>query len=212
MNPKASVPKWFPPLSLAVCATMILLGSLAWHFIPLRITGQAFLLVMILHAFCRWPPMMRLAAAMPMPHRIVFCLLFGAMIAGHYSLDGRSYFPFVKWQIFPEVDSENPVTCNEFIATTTAGHKVRLLVEQLFPSIVQITPTSAFDDVNWYPRDTNEHLARALAKAYNARHPDDPVFRVDLMRLAVQLHPPASESRAHPSCELLKRFDISSDH
>jgi hypothetical protein len=210
MNPTARVPKWFPPLSLAVCATMIALGSFVWHFVPLRVTGQAFLLVMILHAFCYWPPMVRLVAGMPVLHRIVFGVLLGAMILGHYSLNGRSYFPFVTWEIFPVVDSDNPVTCNEFIATTNDGSKVRLLVEQLFPSIVQIAPASAFDDTRYYPPETTAHLAQAMAKIYNQHHPGNPVFRVDLMRLSVDLHPPASESRAHPSCELLKTFDVSS--
>ena len=150
MNPKARVPKWFPPLSLATCAVMIALGSFVWHFVPLRVTGQAFLLVMILHAFCYWPPMVRLVAAMPVLHRIVFGVLLGAMIMGHYSLNGRSYFPFVTWEIFPMVDSDDPVTCNEFIATTMDGRKVRLLVEQLFPSIVQIVPVCALDDTRYY--------------------------------------------------------------
>jgi hypothetical protein len=37
------------------------------------------------------------------------------------------------------------------------------------------------------------------------------VQQIDLVLQAVELHPPANESRAQPSCELLKRYDISSD-
>jgi hypothetical protein len=155
--------------------------------------------------------MTRLVASMPVVHRVVFGVLIGAMICGHFTLNGRAFFPFVAWEIFPFVNETNPVTCNEFIAVTMDGRKVRLLVEQLFPSIVQIASVEDFDNPQLhYPPDTTEHLARALAKAYNEHHPDNPVWRVDLMRLAVQLHPPASESRANPSCELLKRYDISS--
>jgi hypothetical protein len=36
------------------------------------------------------------------------------------------------------------------------------------------------------------------------------VRRIDLFVMAVQLHPPAGELRAQPSCELLKHYDISS--
>jgi hypothetical protein len=210
MSIPARVPTWLPPISLAVCALLVALGSFAWHFVPFRVTGQAFLLVMILHTFCFWPPLVRWAASMPVLHRVVFGVLLGAMMLGHYTLNSRTYFPFVTWAIFPVVTDENPVTCNEFIATTMDGSKVRLLVEQLFPSIVQIAPVEAFDDPRHYTPGTTEHLARSLAKVYNEHHAANPVWRVDLMRLAVQLHPPAGESRAAPSCELLKRYDISS--
>ena len=177
---------------------------------PFRTVGQLFLLFILLRAFCYWPPMIRWVTSMPVVHRVVFGVLIGGMICGHYTLNGRTYFPFVSWEIFPFVREGDPVTCREFIATTNEGRKVRLLVEQLFPSIVQIDPMEVFDDPRYYPPGTTEHLARALAKAYNDHHPDDPVWRVDLMVLAVQLHPPASESRTQPSCELLQRYDISS--
>jgi hypothetical protein len=50
-----------------------------------------------------------------------------------------------------------------------------------------------------------------LAKVYNEHHASDPVQQIDLILQVVQLHPPANESRTQPSCELLKRYDISSD-
>jgi hypothetical protein len=101
------------------------------------------------------------------------------------------------------------VTCRQFLATTASGKKVRLLAEQLFPSIVQIDEMENLDDPRYFPPDTTDRLALALAKAYNDRHADDPVRQVDLVVLAVQLHPPATESRALPSCELLKHYEIS---
>jgi len=127
------------------------------------------------------------------------------MIAGHFTLHSRTYFPFVAWEIFPFEDERDPVTCREFIATTTSGKKVRLLVEQLIPSIVQIFPLDS------YSPEQTDHLARALAKVYNGLHADDPVQQIDLVLQVVQLHPPANESRTQPSCELLKHYDISSD-
>jgi hypothetical protein len=195
---------WLPPISLAVCALLTGLISFAWHFVPLKVTGQAFLLIIILRAFYYWPPMIRWVASMPVPHRVVFGVLIGGMILGHYTLNARAYFPYVAWEIFPFVHEDDPVTCREFIATTESGAKVRLLVEQLFPSIVQIDPLES------YSPETTEHLARTLAKAYNGHHTGDPVRRVDLMVMAVKLHPSAGESRTQPSCELLKRYDISS--
>ena len=210
MTTSARVPAWFPPLSLIAIAVMIVLGSLVWKFVPLAVTGQALLIVFILRAFATWPPMIRWMASMPIPHRVVFGVLILSMIAGHYTFDGRTYFPFVTWEIFPKYTNEDPVTCDEFIATTESGTKVRLLAEQLFPSIVQTARIADLSDPRWFPPDTTEHLARAMAKVYNRQHPDNPVWRIDLMRLAVQLHPPAGESRAHPSCELLKRYELSS--
>ena len=194
---------------IALCiAAIIYMVSFA---VPLKLAGQAYLTLILLFAFRYWPPMIRLVKSMPIPHRVVFTLLIGGMIMGHYSINGRSFYPFIAWEIFPFVHEDNPVTCREFIATTQDGAKVRLLTEQLFPSIVQIDPLSALDDPNCYAPGTTEKLARALAKAYNGHHPENPVWRVDLMELAVQLHPPSGESRTQPSCELLKRYDISSD-
>ncbi len=93
--------------------------------IPFAVTGQALLLIFILRAFCYWPPMAGWIRSMPTPHKIVFALLIGGMIFGHYSFNARSHFPFIAWEIFPRVREDDPVTCREFIATTTSGKKVR---------------------------------------------------------------------------------------
>jgi hypothetical protein len=204
MSTPARAPLWLPPISLVVCALLTGLVSCVWHFVPFSVTGQAFFLTAILRVFCYWPPMIRWVTPMPVLHRFVFGVLIGSMVLGHYTLNGRTYFPYIAWEIFPFVREDDPVTCRQFIATTAGGHKVRLLVEQLFPSIVQI------DSLESYSPETTEHLAHALAKVYNEHHAGDPVRHVDLMVMAVKLHPPASESRAQPSCELLKRYDISS--
>jgi hypothetical protein len=190
-----------PAIALAiviVCAATIL--YLFWPIVI--VVGQAYLLIAVLLAFRYWPPMVRLVTRMPVPHRVVFALLIGGMIAGHFTLDTRKYFPFVAWEIFPVAREEDPVTCREMIATTSSGKNVRLLVEQLVPSIVQF-------DLPADPLKT-DHLIRAMAKIYNEQHADDPVRHVDLMRMAVKLHPSGNESRPQPSCELLKRYDISS--
>lgn len=205
MTSTARAPRWLPPLSLLTIVPLVWLISFSSRkFDPFTVTGQALLLIIILRAFCYWPPMVRWVTSMPIPHRVVLILLVGSMILGHYTLSGRTFFPYVSWEIFPFVREDNPVTCREFVATTESGHKKRLLVEQLFPSIVQVYPLES------YPPDAIDRLAHVLAKAYNAHHADDPVWRVDLMELAVQLHPPANESRAHPSCELIQRYDVSS--
>ena len=175
-----------------------------WKIIPFRVAGQAYLLIAILLAFRYWPPMIRLVRSMAIPHRIVFGGLIGSMILGHYTLNGRSYFPFVVWEIFPFFREVDPVTAREFIATTADGTKVRLLAEQLVPSLVQI---NRIDDM---PDDMTEHLARALAKIYNEHHAANPVRSVDLVVMAVHLHPPPDESRDQPSCEFLKHYEISS--
>ena len=205
LPPPRVPPRLHPAIAVAIiglCIALIL--WLVSFTVPLRVAGQAYLLIIILLAFRYWPPMMRWVASMPVAHRVVFGVLIGAMILGHYTLNNRTYFPYVAWEIFPFVHEDDPVTCSELIATTASGEKVRLLAEQLLPSIVQINP------LNCYSPDTTEHLARALAKMYNEHHADDPVQGVDLLVMAVKLHPPASESRAQPSCELLKHYDISS--
>jgi len=193
--------------AIAVAIIGVCVALIIWmisYAVPFKVAGQAYLLIIILLAFRYWPPMIRWVASMPVPHRVVFGVLIGSMILGHYTLNSRAYFPYVAWEIFPFVHEDDPVTCREFIATTSDGNKVRLLVEQLFPSIVQINP------LDGYSPEATEHLARALAKVYNEHHAGDPVQRVDLFVMAVKLHPPAGESRAQPSCELLKRYDISS--
>lgn len=197
------------PLRLhpAIPITVICLGLafLVWAFFPIfKLVGQYFAIIAVLLGFRYWPPMARLVKLMPIPHRVVFGFLIAAMILGHLTLRPRTYFPFVAWEIFPTVYQKDPVTCPEFIAVTTSGKKIRLIVEQLFPSIVQI------DRLDDYSPDKLDHLVQAMTKVYNEHHANDPVRRVDLMVMAVKLHPPANESRAHPSCEFLKSYNISS--
>ena len=193
---------------IAICvATIIWLLSFSpWKIIPFKLAGQAYVMIAILLAFRYWPPMIRFVSSMPVVHRVVFGVLLAAMIGGHYTLNGRTYFPFVVWEIFPFLREDDPVTCPEFIGTTADGTRVRLIAEQLFPSIVQINPVASLSP------GTTGHLALAMAKEYNALHPKNPVRQVELMLMSVQLHPPANESHAQPSCELLKRYDVSSDH
>jgi hypothetical protein len=191
-------------IALAVCIIAFFHPDSPVPLLPFAVVGQLCLLLMVIRAFAYWPPMVRLVKAMAIPHRIVFGLLIGAMILGHYTLNGRTYFPFVVWEIFPFFREVDPVTAREFVATTADGTKVRLLAEQLVPSLVQI---NRIDDM---PDDMTEHLARALAKIYNEHHASNPVQSVDLVVMAVHLHPPADESRDQPSCEFLKHYDISS--
>ena len=146
---------------------------------------------------------------MPWAHRIVFGVLVGGMALGHYTFNGRTYFPFVVWEIFPHAEGNSDVVkAQQFFGKTADGQKVRLLAEQLFPSIIQIDRVEALDAD--YGGGTTDDLALALAKMYNAHHPAAPVREVDLVEVAVNLHPPAGESRTEPSCELLKTYDVSS--
>jgi len=205
MSTPARAPIWLPPISFVTIALIVWLVSFSpWRFDPFRVTGQACLLIFVLRAFCYWPPMVRWVTSMPVPHRAVFGLIIASMILGHYTINSRTDYPFITWFIFPSVIKEDPVTCPEFIATTESGRKVRLLVEQLFPSIIQVNP------LDGYSPETLEHLARALAKVYNEHHAGDPVRQVNLFVMAVKLHPSADEWRTQPSCELLQRYDISS--
>ena len=196
------------PNPLIMIAVMgVYLALFVWALssnIPTSVSGQAFFLILGLLAFRSWPPMVRWMTSMPVPHRAVFALMIAGIIVGHYTLHARTFYPFVAWEIFPAVTEENPVTCREFIATTDNGNKVRLLVEQLFPSIVQINPLDSFSP------EMTDHLASALVKAYNQQHTDNPVRQLDLVVMAVNLHPSAGEIRAQPSCQLLKRYDFSS--
>ena len=187
--------------------TIVWLASFSpWRIVPFSLAGQAYMTIAILLAFRYWPPMTRFVLSMPAVHRVVFGLLIGCMILGHYTLNGRTYFPFVVWEIFPHPEEKrDAVIAPEFMATRADGTKVRLIVEQLFPSLVQI------DRVETMSPEATEKLAHVLARKYNQLHPDNPVQQVDLVNMAVELHPPANESRAEPSCELLKHYDVSPD-
>lgn len=197
-------PVAFAIIVLSMAVIIWLLSFSPLRVVPFRLAGQAYLMAVILLAFRYWPPMIALVRSMPVAHRVVFGALLGAMLLGHFTIRGRTYFPFVGWEIFPFVHEPDPVTCRQFIATTASGQKLRLLAEQQFPSIVQMDPLDS------YSPEKTDALALALAHAYNARHAADPVRNVDLMTMAIQLHPRATESRAEPSCELLKHYDISS--
>jgi hypothetical protein len=202
-----------PPLrlhpALAIAIIVGCLGGIIYALWPIfALVGQWLAVIALLLSFRYWPPMFRLVKSMPVPHRLVFGLILGAMILGHLTIRPTRYFPFMPWYIFTGVSNADQVTCQEFIATTVSGRKVRLLVEQLFPSVVQIYP---LDDKNRFPPGSVDHLTHVLAKAYNTQHGDDPVLQVDLMLMTVQLHPSTTESRSQPPCELIKHYDVSLD-
>jgi hypothetical protein len=211
MSSPALQSPWRPPLSLVAILALIVFICLpiasSYPLTPFTVAAQGFLLIIVLRGFCYAPQLRPWTAGMPVPHRAVFGVLIGAMILGHFTFDNRSYFPFVAWEIFPVVRENDPVVCPEMIATTAGGKQVRLLVEQLFPSIVQVDP---LDSPAHYPPDKLEELVRASARMYDELHPGDPILYVDLVDKAVRLHPPPNELRTLPSCTLLKRYEISS--
>ena len=207
MNKSDSRPPLRPSAALAILAIVLglmLIVGLTSFFVPLALAAQAYALVIILLAFRYSAPVWRWFARMPRLHRGAFFLLIGAMIIGHFTLNGRTFFPFVAWEIFPFVREDDPVTCQEFRATTASGKSVRLLVEQLFPSIVQFDPP-AHDSL------AMTHLIQALVKMYDQQHRFDPVRQVDLVELSVRLHPSLIEAQQPPSCQLLRHYDFSLD-
>ncbi len=210
-------PWWFPPISFVGIGAGVYLVSFfhPWSptpLLPFAITGQLALLLVLVRVLWKWTPFAQWIKAMPVAHRIIFGLLLGGMFFGHYTLNGRTYFPFVVWEIFPHGEgSSTVIKAQQFYGTTGSGKKVRLLAEQLFPSIIQIDRVEELGNPKDFPPGTVDNLAMALAKMYNAQHPADPVREVDLVEAAVNLHPPAGELRNEPSCELLKSYDVSPD-
>jgi hypothetical protein len=185
---------------IVVCAVAVAACFWQIHGVVLQI----FALITLFIAFRAAPPVARWLAGLPIIHRVVFYLLLAAVVRGHFTLSTQTYYPFVAWDIFSRVNNEDTDSCRELIGTTANGKSVRLLVEQLFPSIVQ------FDLPPEDKPDQMDRLVAAMVKVYNARHAADPVREVDLMLMVVKLHPPPAQSNSQPSCELLKRYDISS--
>jgi len=179
-------------------------AAITWYFWPIRgILFQIYALAAIFIAFHSCRPVTTWLASTPIAHRIVFYLLLGAMVAGHFTLSTRRYFPFMAWDIFSSVSEQETVFDKELVGTTVSGKQVRLVVEQLFPSIIQFDMPPDNDPL------TMNRLVAALAKEYNRHHAADPVREVDLMMMAVKLHLPPGQVRSQPSCELLQRFDLS---
>jgi hypothetical protein len=156
----------------------------------------------------KWPPFAAWLGAMPWVHRIVFGALLLGMFWGHYTFNGRTYFPFVVWEIFPHAEGKlDIVTAQQFYGKTASGKMVRLLVEREFPSIIQIDRIETLDSA--YGPGTTDDLAQALAKMYNANHPGDPVRTVGLFEASVYLQPPANKFINQTSWQLLKSYKIS---
>ena len=184
---------------IAVCG-----AAITWYFWPIRgVVFQIYALAAIFIAFHACPPITRWLASTPIVHRIVLYTMLAAMVAGHFTLSKTKYFPFVAWDIFSVVSEQETVFCRELIGTTASGKQIRLVVEQLFPSIVQ------FDLPPDNEPEKMDRLVAALATEYNAHHAADPVREVDLMLMAVKLHLPAGQSHTQPSCELRHRYDLS---
>ncbi len=207
-------PWWFAPISyMGIVAGVYHVSFFnlpgTTPLLPFAITGQLALLLILVRALWAWPPFTQWLRAMPWAHRVVLGVLMGGMFLGHYTFNGRAYFPFVVWEIFPHAEENaDVVKAQQFYGKTASGQKVRLLVEREFPSIIQVDRIETLDGT--YGAGTTDDLALVLAKMSNARHAADPVREVDLVEVAVDLHPPAGESRNEPSCELLKSYDVSS--
>ena len=189
-------------VTIIVFCLALIVWLIVWKYWQIHLlVFEIIALVALALAFRHWPPMIRWLGTMPVPHRVVFALIFAAMLAGHFSLDSKKYFPFVSWEIFANTREIDPVPCTQFIATTESGTKKRLLVEQLFPSIVQFYPPADADSA------AMTKLVFALARAYDGKHPDDPARSVDLMLVSVKLH-----GVEPPSWQPLKHYDVSSAH
>jgi len=202
MNDESRPFRWLPPVSLVAIGVLV---AATTFLAPgsLRITGQAVAIILALRLFCVWPPMVRWFGTMPIPHRCVLGFLLWGVVAGHFTISASAYYPFVAWEIFSFADERDPVTCQQFMATTASGKQTRLIMEQFFPSVVQM---DSLEDPRHFKPETIERLARVLAKAYNARHPEDPVRRIDLVKLSVPLHPSPGDTPF--KCELLNSYDF----
>jgi len=192
---------------VTVTAVVVIVGCLAaltWYTWPIhRYVLQIFAIAAVLVALHTAPPISRWLERTPVPHRAALYLLLALVVAGHFTLQQKKYFPFVVWDIFSSVSDQETVFCRELIGKTASEKQVRLLVEQLYPSIIQF---ERLEDIG--PEKMNR-LVAALVKTYNAQHPTDQLREVDLMLMAVKVHLPPGETRSQPSCELLQRFDLS---
>ncbi len=201
MTPSARA-SLLPPLGFAVI--LACLALLTFFFWPIRgVLFQVYALAGILLALQHAPPVARWLAATPVAHRLIVYALILAVVAGHFTLSTRRFFPFVAWDIFSSVSEQETVFCRELIGTTASQKQVRLLVEQLYPSIIQFDLPPSTQSANL------DLLVSAMARTYDAHHPADPLREVDLMLMAVKLHPPPGQTHRQPSCELLQRFDLS---
>ena len=191
--------------AIAVAVIVLCLALLGWEFWGIHLIFFEVLALAALVLGLRYcPPIMRWFSGMPVPHRIVFALIFAVMIKGHFTFDSRRFFPFVPWEIFSNVREVDPVSTREFLAATSAGKSVRLLPEQLFPSIVEFDPPAQNNSA------LMSRLVHALATEYNRQHPNDPARRVDLVQISIKLHP-AADDTSSPPCQLLNSYDVSSD-
>lgn len=202
----AAHPRFKLPPAVSVVIILAALGTLLWFFTPiLRIAGQWFVVIGVVLAFRYWPPMFTWVRGMPGVHRTVFSVLLAAMILGHLTLRHAEWYPFEDWKIFPMAEhaGDRTVHAREFIATTQSGREIRLITEQLFPSIIQIR---RLDD---FPPELASRLAQSLAREYNRRHPADPVREVKLVAVSIPLHPDAG-APFPPPWQLLQSYDVSS--
>jgi len=192
------------PTRLAVALLLACLIGFTWYFWPIReLLFELYAIAIGLVTFLSLPPIFQWLGELPRLHCLIVFLLFAAVVRGHFTFSTRTYFPFVAWNIFAAVSNQETVFCRELIGTTASQKKVRLLVEQLYPSIVQFDLPPSGQSANL------DLLVSAMARTYNAHHANDPLREVDLMLMAVKLHPPPGQTHRQPSCEFLQHFDLS---
>jgi hypothetical protein len=146
-------------LGICVIANVTLAVSCAFLAAPSIKIRICFCLFSLLVFLLSVSSVRQFLGGMSWVHRIVVAALFGCVIWGHFDRQ-NVYFPFVTWQLFSDTRQDDPVVEDEFIGTTRSGKSVRLLVEQLFPS------------VTWFQIPTDpeirSRLAGVLAERFNS--------------------------------------------
>ncbi len=153
------------------------------------------------------PPVFRLIKQMSPAHLVVMILCVGSFLVGHLWISSRATFPIMSWYIFTGPNDFDEVRCREMFGVFKDGKEKRLLVEQIFPSIVQFN--LPIDSVDGKRSPSMPRIIFAIGAEYNRLHPDNPVIRVDLRELVVPVRPSSPEQK--PSWTSLESYTISSD-
>jgi hypothetical protein len=137
---------------------------------------------------------------MPAPHLAVFAAIFFAFAAGHHFESHRrqTFFPFVQWDMFSRVESDERITYYEYEGITAGGSRVRLNATPLFPPMRHSRLTAALlyrvRNADRNPRADRTALVALLAaigREHNRVGAADPIRAIEVVGTTTdRLHAP----------------------
>jgi hypothetical protein len=181
-----------------VAAALIAAASLGTFRFALRIPSaitEAMLLLAILAVPLASPALIAIIRRTPIVQRAVFGGIAAAMLIGHFYRNIYDTFPFVEWDIYAYAPAGD-IRLFDYYAVRRDATEEHVVPADLFPPLrkklavhLEQLATAIEAAADTTPRDTlmrqYDGLLRAMARAYNREHADNPLIAIRIEQWTV---------------------------